>query len=536
MNTNRKRYEIDNSVSINNLRTSFNEVLKKLDGLGYNNLCENNYFKSKLLNSGANKIISKWRNLSLGTPALYDGVLIDNNYFKSNYTGVNSNVFAIRNSSVYQELEYNQVERLSSEGVLTISLFYVSPSNDTTNALIKLQRYNGNVLNTWTDVDEGLFLQNTSHNLVKQMPGTIGTDFPNYLFYRMTSKIFNVSSTYFDIDATTEEGKLRMVVNNSSATYYKILVNALSYFGSMDGASFVRNKDDYDSLIKYDETKGEYYLTNDGQDSISLSTGKYFLTVGTRGTYATIEDALESIALDNSSIKNDRIFYLLDTISLTKAIQYYVWPAPEGGNITILGNGNQINTNGYYISLPSNTTIDNVIFNVTGIETPLINHTPAQYITLKNIKFNVESSAPAADTPLIHFVDVSNSQIHISDINYATPNPLTTDFGRRYTLHFRGGKSNDIKIDNINRFGKFEYGTSAWTNSGYAIYLENYISGGININNFQFNNVELKTANYQNSTYTSSLYAVWGESINYNNIYVGHIYASGATPPAGGST
>lgn len=530
MNTNRKRYEIDNSVSINNLRTSFNEVLNKLDAPGYSNLCSNNYFKTKLLHYNINKIISKWRDYSI--PATdYDGVLVDNNSFKSDYTGVNANIFAIKNASIYQELNYNQVERLSSSGVLTISLFYVSSTADNTNATIKLQRYSGSA---WADVNEATYLENLANNLIKQMPGVIGTEFPDYLYYRMVSKLYNVSSSYFDVDPVTNEGKLRIVITNPHATKYKILVNALAYFGSMDGASFVKNQGNESSLIRYDETKGEYYISNDGEDDISLTTGKYIITVGTRGTYATLEDALNSLTEDNNSVANDRIIFLTSSITLTQDIPASMFPysMANPGYITILGNGNTINLNNgttnYYLEIPSYTSIQDVIFSVGGTNdiTVLKCLTSANYITFKNVRLDVTRDA-IGDTPLVLFTRLNNSNIHFSEICYATAQNL--DGGRLYTIKFTGGKCNVIEINNITRFGKYTTtGSTKYisTNIGYGLYLENVT----NVENFQFNKIYINTANWQNASYNSNLELVHGESVNYNDIFVGHIYSSGTAP------
>ena len=44
-----KRYQIDTTTSINNLRINFNEFLKKLDWVGYKNLLDNSTFQTRFM-------------------------------------------------------------------------------------------------------------------------------------------------------------------------------------------------------------------------------------------------------------------------------------------------------------------------------------------------------------------------------------------------------------------------------------------------------------------------------------------------------
>jgi len=386
-----KRYEMEQTTTINNIRSNLNEVLKNLDKFGYSNFLKNNYFKNKLA-YGADTLLGNWFDPDLNTDDTqsgwdYVGVKTEADKYKF-YT---DNSFALMRTapaterSVAQFISFTDAERLANDGRFNLSVFFIK-SLDSENLDITLEYYSA--LNTWTEVTE---LDTVSEE--------ISTDYVNSydldgaaanMVYIQTTKVYDISDVAV-IGGGTEQ--LRVKITTTDTAEWKILCNTVAYFGNMDASSFIRNNNSSSEIFTYDTDANDYYYTTDGKDKVYLSSGKYIITVGEYGQYNTLNLAIASIANDNSSFGNSRIIYLTNNTALTTNVSI-------PSNVTIMGNGYSIDTLTFTLNvkgasgeanLIKNVNIENVLFTSTTNANNAINMILLEYAkncSLKNCKLD----------------------------------------------------------------------------------------------------------------------------------------------------
>ena len=458
-----KRYEIENTTSINNIKTIHNELVKSMDGIGYTNLLRNNYFKTKLRNDDTTTdvIISRWRDeTDIAAEKDYNGTEVDGTEFVYLTTTNNENIFGINaDNSIYQEFTFSDLERLSNTGVLNLKLFFVKESNDSDDLTISLQMTGA--ATTWASKTTITPIETSTSTIIAgEFIDTEGDfyDVSDNFVYTQQSVSFNLKD-----DATykysTVGQKFRVVINNPAGSEYKYLMNSIAYFGNSDASSFIKNIDDNSSSISYNETKGEYYLSNDGQDSVYLSANKYIVTVGERATYETLSEATASVTGDDDSYGNERIFYLTSDSSLTGNVRL-----TQG--MTIMGNGNNINCGNYQVGINSdNVKILDTNFNATGstaLEVGLT--TTASNITLTNVSF-ARSGAGATTTPFIR-TGYTDDATHRMENSVWTNVSVRGNLMHNLLITLVNGKHNNLQFTTIT-----EFGASTGSLSGSGIYM-----------------------------------------------------------------
>lgn len=487
-----KRYEIENTTSVNNIKTIHNELVKNMDGIGYTNLLRNNYFKTKLKNDDTDSevIISRWRDDADNNPeTVFNGTEVDGTDFKYLTSTTNENMFGINtNKSIYQEITFSDLERLSNTGVLNLKLFFVKESNDSNDLTITLEMNvdDGTTWDTTTVINP---IDTTNSTIIAGVFADTNADY----YDDIDSFVFVQQSVSFNLkdDATykysTVGQKFRVVINNPTGSEYKYLMNSIAYFGNSDASSFVKNIDDNSSSVSYDETNGEYYISNDGQDKVYLSANKYILTVGDRATYSTIKEAIDSINTtepDESNWGDERIIYLTSNIILdaTESI-------PSG--IIIMGNGNTINCGTHKLSI---SEVDDV--------------------TIKDL--TITTAVSSATSQILYINEARNINFHNVDVTYTG------------TTHNTGTPYVYITATTVSEYINF-YNCSVDTNK--------YIKYPIHVDSCQFGNFDFRELsnigdyNSSGDTWTGWGIYVSGDSSNYskyNRIKVGLIQASGA--------
>lgn len=442
-----KRFEMETTTSLNIMRNNFNSVLKNMDKLGYSNYLKNNYFKSKLKRGGGVNIISKWYNADddtiPGSPDDYDGLA----------TGTNAKFyddghFAVKNNVILgQHFIITNAERLSNNGVFTVSTFFLK-GYGTLDVGLSLQ-YWDTVAVTWTNITalstRSEVITNT-YDDPSAYYGLNGT--ANKVIFGQVTNTYNLSS-----NTTYEDAQyFRVILTAPNEAYWKVLMNTVSYFGSIDVASFVKNYDEEKSVLTYDETAGDYYYTTDGQDKVYLSSGKYILSVGDYGVYTTIQDALDSIAEDHTNYGNARIIYLTSDVTLGGDLSI-------PSNIKIFGNGYKIKCDGNTISIRGT---GGGVFAKTNI-------------SIENVKFDyADSSAVVAESMI--------------DLYYAE-NIRFTDCYVDGNFLYSGNIVAINLCDKINLgFTEFKnYGYNTTLAEGYGIYITNSTKSNINIQSLVLN-------------------------------------------------
>jgi len=359
-----KRYEIEGTTSVNNIKTVYNELVKSMDGLGYTNLLRNNYFKTKLRNDDTTSgdIVSQWRdNENNISEAEYNGTHVDGTNFLYLSGDNNDDVLGIAtDNEIYQEVQFNDVERLMQTGVLNLKLFFIKNASDSDDLTITLES---------TDDDTDWSSTTTLGSYVIDSESVIVagefTDAEAFYYaggdqtfvYTQYNISYNLIDDLFRYVDTTNNLKFRVLISNPSGASTKYLVNTLAYFGRSDASSFVKNIDDNSGSIQYDETIGDYYYTADGEDKIYLSSGKYFITVGDTGQYTTLESAVASLSADSEAHGNSRVMYITSDLALEADVEI-------PSNITIMGNGYELDVDEFKIDISGSDAGDNAKKNI----------------------------------------------------------------------------------------------------------------------------------------------------------------------------
>jgi len=448
-----KRYEIEHTTTINNIKNLYNEFVKSMDLLGYTNLLKNNYFKNKLKNaqygdpSENNVILSKWINPDPSEPT-YDGCIIDGDDYKyltaDNYT----DIFGINSGKeLSQEISFNDLERLSNNGTLNLSLFFIKENDDAHDLTIRLQKSLDDGVN-WADITD--ILDTNTSTIAGEFTDSTGYFYSinDKFIFRQYSVIYNLYNDYYYRYAeTTNEILFRVVIKNESTSpdIYKYLQNALCYFGRTDASSFVKNVGEENNIFQYDDVAGDYYYTTDGIDKVYLSSGKYILTVGTYGQYPTIQDAIDSIANDNSSFGSDRIIFLTSDLTLTENTIFIDTIGTGNFGITLMANGHSL-------------TIDNdaFLFNIKGTDgTHLVKN-----ITIENLRFVIGSGITSTTIPIkIQYAEnITFKNVYV-DGDFKVSRIIDIDNLYDSNIHFT-------------QFKNYGYGVTA-SKSGYGIYMDN---------------------------------------------------------------
>lgn len=541
-----KRYEIENTTSINNIKNVYNELVKSLDCMGYTNLLRNNYFKNKFYNREGVQaedyiLLAKWRDYSIAPPAEYDGTIIDGTNFKFLESTINEDTFGIltASKSIYQIITFNELERMSHNGILNLSLFFVKKSTDTTNASITLE-YS---LDNWTTPVPLVPIDNSTEVVAGEFTETATEDFytagdkfvfsQNYVSYNIKD------DATFKYVTTTHEIQFRVVITNPATAGAKYFVNALAYFGRSDASSFVKNIDDAKSGIEYDSSNGEYYISTDGQDKVYLSVNKYFLTVGTRGSYATINDAIATILLDDSSSSNDRIIYLTsDTVETADVV------IPD--NVSIIGNGHTVSCGTAYkvtINSVSNIHIKDVIFkSVKLLNAQILSMGTTglcSYVVFENCQFlytEVTHTNNKSNVPFVQIGNVSQDYIqYCKFINCYVQTGVKTGGTIYGFMHDPAmqitAKYSEFDFNIVKNFGYYNSTAHTWDGSGIYMVgsntpmycIDNKLSVKM-ISLIGFATLDASIAN------TNSLYAIeLGDYASKNIVSVIDIYENSST-------
>ncbi len=508
-----KRYEIENTTSINNIKTVYNELVKSMDGLGYTNLLRNNYFKTKLRNDDAGTsdvIISKWLDNSLvgGSEEVFDGTEVTGSAFLYLDSTNNEDIFGIAtDNEIYQEIQFNDIERLMQNGVLNLKLYFIKKTDDTDDCTITLEKTDDT-----TDWGTTTTLNSYVIDSESVVIGGEYTDTEDYYYTGNSNFVlvqYNISYNLLD-DTTfryteTNNIKYRILISNPAGSSTKYLMNAVAYFGNSDAGAFVKNTDDNSGNINYDEEIGEYYLTNDGQDRVYLSANKYFITVGDRGTYQTIYEAIETLDDDESVWGNSRIIYVTSDVNL-------------GGNVSLVkgirieGNGYQIDCEGYKLSINvDNVTINSVDFTGTGNTGTILEigtTATANYTTIQNCTFTFTGTV--GTNPLINCGSSGTAYMNYAQFIKCS---ITGNYYHPTLVKINQCKHNDVYFD---YFAK--YGNDSTLVTGIGIYL----LGGTN-QNTQFNNIKINYMSLTGATAYSETSLVGidvGDYCSYNNIEV----------------
>lgn len=445
-----KRFTMETTTSVNNMRSHFNEVLTHLDKFGYNNFLKNNVFKNKLISTTYGTLLADWYNPDETVPAVFDTVIaVDNLPYRGTkeasnlYKFYDDGSFAIKNTKkIAQLLTITDAERLANDGRFNLTLFMLK-GETFDSADINLYYWDGAAWQLITELDNiSETISDTYADTYYDVDGATSD-----ILYTQTTKVYDLSdsATY---NSTTA---FKVVIENAEVHAWTILCDMKAYFGNMDAASFVKNMENDESIFTYDTTAGDYYYSSDGQDKIYLSSGKYLITVGTHGQYATIKEAIDSIDLDGHS-GDSRIIYLTSDITLD---QDTTFSNTLGYNITIMGNG-------YSITCDA-AKVFGIIGGSVGTE--------VKNITMDNVKFIIASDAISTIPIVIQYAENITFRNCYADGNFLVTNLMTLD--------------NVIK-SNIN-FTEFkDYGAGA-TKTGKGITVTNSANSNVNIQSLVLN-------------------------------------------------
>lgn len=503
-----KRYELDNTSSINNLRNNFNDYLKKLDWVGYTNLIKNCSLKTRVLRdkSPLTYGLSRWTDDTEGDDFIVYGSNVATELtWDNDHTALPTLTTA---EQIYQKFYFTELEKFSNNGILTLTVFFVSPSGKPgISATLQQRTADGANWGAWADLSSS-YIYNTYN------PQKIAGDFSSadyysgadFSLYEKTT-LYNLyalkSPTSDDTEVTLGNVQYRVKLYSSLVSSGKenYILNVLSYFGSTDSASFVKNADEEDSHIYYDEDLGDWFITTDGSDKVSLSSGKYLITVGARGTYSTLYDAIDSIGDDASELAGDSriIFFTSDTTETANITM------PT--NITVYGNGYSVNLADKYITLNNNNSFENLNFNNTGTGYLLIANGKSR-IKIENSTIN-GVAVGASTSPFVSLTDVTDSDFK----NITIYNKADT-YNRENLIIMSGCQKVNMYIYEMKSFGII----SGATIVGSGIYIENSVT-----NNSVFNNITILKVELEGTitAYTTdTLYVIDCQGSEYSNFRI----------------